>query len=208
MPIKTSSSVRPIVHHHIVLKPHHKWIIGGVSGLLIIFMISMSVFVYMIFVKQELNYKDLDNKVLNLRTETQRNINDISSSILQTKEDLNSINSNLGDISKEFSQLKASVGEDFSGIIEDSVKSVVTIKTDVAQGTGFIITSDGYVVTNAHVLSRASIVKAIDYQQEILDADLIGYDPNLDIALLKLSGSYSSIKLGNSNIPGRLNSLQ
>mgnify|MGYP001599049880 CR=1 FL=1 len=199
MPIRYQPGVRPIVHHHIVLKPHHKWIIGGASTLLILFMITMSIFTYMIFVKQELNYNTLDRRILDLRTETQKNINDLSSSLLETKEDLSSINSDLGDINKEFSQLKASAGEDFSGVIEDSVKSVVTIRTDVSQGTGFIITSDGYAVTNAHVLSGGSIVKAINYKQETLDADFIGYDADLDIALLKLPGSYSELKLGNSN---------
>jgi len=192
-------SQRPIVHHHIVLKPHHKWIIGGATGLLILFMITMSVFVYMIFAKQELNYNLLNNKISDLRVETQKNINDISLSILETKEDLNSINADLGNISSEFSQLKASAGDDFSNIIEDAVKSVVTIRTDVSQGTGFVITSDGYAVTNAHVLSGGSVVKAINYQQEILDAELIGYDKNLDIALLKLSGSYSKLELGDSD---------
>ncbi|MCX6749342.1 MAG: trypsin-like peptidase domain-containing protein [Candidatus Pacearchaeota archaeon] len=192
-------SQRPIVNHHIVLKPHHKWIIGGATGLLILFMITMSVFVYMIFAKQELNYNLLNNKISDLRTETQKNINDISLSILETKEDLTSLNADLGNISSEFSQLKASAGDDFSNIIEDAVKSVVTIRTDVSQGTGFVITSDGYAVTNAHVLSGGSVIKAINYQQEILDADFIGYDENLDIALLKLPGSYSELKLGDSD---------
>jgi S1-C subfamily serine protease len=183
---------RPIVHHHIILKPHHKWIIGGVSTLLILFIIIMSVFMYIIFVKQELNYNALDRRILDLRTETQKNLNDISSSLLKT-------NSNLGNISQEFSQLKASAGDDFSGIIENSVKSVVTIRTDISQGTGFVITSDGYAVTNAHVLAGGSIVQAINYKQEIIKANFIGYDSDLDIALLKLPGDYSELKLGDSD---------
>ncbi len=190
--MKNSNSPRPIIHHHIVLKPHHKWIIGSVSTLIFILIITLSIFTYTSFVKQELNYNVLDKKISDLSAETQKNINDISSNLLKT-------NSVIRNISLDFSQLRASAGNDFSGIIDSSVPSVVTIKTDVAQGTGFVITSDGYVVTNAHILGGSSIVQAVNYKQQILDAKFIGYDSNLDIALLKIPGTYSSLKLGNSN---------
>src|SRR3989338_3592680 len=48
--------------------------------------------------------------------------------------------------------LKAKTSADFSGIVEQVVDSVVSIKTNSAQGTGFIISNEGYIVTNAHVL--------------------------------------------------------
>ena len=51
------------------------------------------------------------------------------------------LGSQIGSIDKEMDLLKASAGEDFSGIIEDAIKSVVTIRTDVSQGTGYIIES-------------------------------------------------------------------
>ena len=100
--------------------------------------------------------------------------------------------------------MKASAGEDFSGIIEDTIKSVVTIRTDSGQGTGFIISDEGYLVTNAHVLADkdgklASNIKAITYEQKIIMANFIGYDGSLDVALLKIPGDYDSLKLENSD---------
>ncbi len=174
------------------LKRHHKWIIGSFSSLIIIFMITISVFTYLAFAKQELNYNLLDQRIINLQTETQSNINTITENILQTKEEL-------GVIGKEFSVLKATAGEDFSGIIDEAIKSVVTIRTDVGQGTGFIITNEGYIVTNAHVLAGRSEVNSITYEQEVLTTNLIGFDDVLDIALLKISGTHTPLKFGDSN---------
>ncbi len=190
---------RPIVHHHIILKPHHKWILGGAGTIVILLLITLSIFSYASYVRQEYNYNLLNKKINDLSTQTQGNINALSSSILKTQQGLNLLNVNVGNITDQFVQLKASVGSDFSGIIEKDVPSVVTIRTDVAQGTGFIITNDGYVVTNAHVLEGASMVQAIDDNQNVIDASLVGYDPNLDIALLKIPGNYSKLILGNSN---------
>ncbi len=181
-----------------VLRKHHKWLIGSFSSLIIIFMITISIFTYMIFIRQEINYNLLNDKITNLEVETHSSINEISSSLMQTKETVNVLSTEIGGISEEFSELKASVGEDFSGIIEDAIKSVVTIRTDISQGTGFIITDDGYVITNAHVLSQATQVESITYSQEILPTEFIGYDGVLDIALLKIEGDYNKLKLDDS----------
>jgi len=111
----------------------------------------------------------------------------------------------LGSLSQELNLLKASAGEDFSGIIEDAIESVVTIKTSAGfQGTGFIISDDGYLVTNAHVLADedgrlASSIQIITYGQKTKDSIFIGYNGELDIALLKISGSYNSLEFGDSD---------
>ena len=53
-------------------------------------------------------------------------------------------------------------------------------------GTGVILTEDGYVVTNAHVIAGGlSAWVALD-TGEVLDAELVGFDSNEDLALLKL----------------------
>ncbi|HEB47196.1 MAG TPA: trypsin-like serine protease [Candidatus Pacearchaeota archaeon] len=179
------------------LKKHHKWIIGG-SSVIIIFMITISIFTYMIFVRQELNYNLLGKKITDLKIETNTNINSLSEGLIQTNEDLGSLSSRLGIIHEEFGFLKASVGADFSGVVENSVPSVVTIRTDVSQGTGFIVEERGYIVTNAHVLTDGTLVNVITYEQEIIEADLVGYDTTFDIALLKIPGTHDTLKFGNS----------
>lgn len=181
------------------LKRHHKWLIGSFSSLVIIFMITIGVFTYMIFVKQELNYNLLNQKITNLQTETQSNVNTITENIIQNREELNSLNSELGIIGEEFNILKATAGDDFSGIIDEVIKSVVSIRTNVGQGTGFIITDDGYIVTNAHVLEGGSQVHSITYELEMIETELIGYDIALDIALLKIPGNPVALEFGDSD---------
>ena len=55
-----------------------------------------------------------------------------------------------------------------------------------ALGTGFIISADGYVVTNAHVIEGADKVKVRLVDEREFDADVVGRDAKLDLALLKL----------------------
>lgn len=134
------------------------------------------------------------------RSGLQENIN---LNYLQTQNQIDQLRSNLlstqEDFSSQINQLKASASADFSGIIEEAVKSVVSIKTDVAQGSGFIITSDGYIVTNAHVLQGAHYAKALTSDNELIDAEPIGLDPSADVALLKIFGSYKALDFGDSD---------
>jgi S1-C subfamily serine protease len=162
-------------------------------------MIVSGIFTYMIFVRQEVNYNNLDNKITNLRLETHNSINSISTSLLDTKEEVNSLNSEFGIIGKEFDLLKASAGEDFSGIIEDAIKSVVTIRTDISQGTGFIISTEGYVVTNYHVVEDAQAATIISSDTQEHAVSLIGYDDEWDLALLKIEGDYNKLIFENSD---------
>jgi len=58
-----------------------------------------------------------------------------------------------------------------------------------ALGTGFIIAPDGYVITNAHVVESADQVKVRLADEREFAADVVGRDPKLDLALLKLRGA-------------------
>ncbi|MEK6859444.1 MAG: trypsin-like peptidase domain-containing protein [Nanoarchaeota archaeon] len=130
------------------------------------------------------------NQKLNINNaELQSKINELAKNLLETKTDL----------TQQVGSIKAKTSSDFSGIIDSAIASVVTIRTDVAQGTGFIISSDGYVVTNAHVLYDATAVEAITSSQETKAMKLIGYNKNMDIALLKINGNYNYLELEDSN---------
>ena len=66
-------------------------------------------------------------------------------------------------------------------------------------GSGFIISTDGYVLTNNHVIADADeiIVRLSDRSE--LEAKLIGTDPRSDVALLKVEGTgLPTVKLGKS----------
>ena len=65
-------------------------------------------------------------------------------------------------------------------------------KTTQAQGSGFFITADGYLVTNNHVVEHASEVTLVTDDGTTLPAKVIGTDKKTDLALLKVtkSGTY------------------
>lgn len=184
------------------LKRHHRWIIGSFSSIIILFMLTSGVLTYLILVQQELNFERLNQKIEDLQADTQSKINDLTESLFQTNE---VINKEVGSLSQELDLLKASASADFSGIIEDAIKSVVTIKTSAGfQGTGFIVEERGYIITNAHVLADesgelADTIQAITFEQRIKNAEFIGFDKELDIALLKISGEYDSLIFDNSD---------
>ena len=67
-----------------------------------------------------------------------------------------------------------------------------------AQGSGFFITADGYVVTNNHVVEKGGkTVQVTTDDGRTLDAKVIGTDPKSDLALLKVTepGTYPFVKL-------------
>ncbi|ALF29231.1 DegQ family serine endoprotease [Brucella abortus] len=57
----------------------------------------------------------------------------------------------------------------------------------VAQGSGFVISEDGYVVTNNHVVSDGDAYTVVLDDGTELDAKLIGADPRTDLAVLKIN---------------------
>ena len=77
--------------------------------------------------------------------------------------------------------------------------SVVLIETDMATGSGFIITEDGYVVTNYHVVEDARSIEVVLYDNSSYPATLEGYDSSNDVAVLKMEGLFQAVKLGSSD---------
>ena len=68
-------------------------------------------------------------------------------------------------------------------------------------GSGFIIDKDGYIVTNNHVVENAEKIKVKLKDGKEFDAEIIGRDPNTDLALIKISpeNNLPALMLGNSN---------
>jgi serine protease Do len=58
----------------------------------------------------------------------------------------------------------------------------------LAQGSGFFISADGYVVTNGHVVSDSQSVEIETDMQKTYKAKVVGADPKTDVALLKVDG--------------------
>jgi serine protease Do len=69
-------------------------------------------------------------------------------------------------------------GRSRSNIVEREVKGL---------GSGFVISSDGYIVTNDHVAGHATKITVSFPDGKTMDAELVGTDPASDIALLKVN---------------------
>jgi serine protease Do len=70
----------------------------------------------------------------------------------------------------------------------------------MASGSGVIISPDGYIVTNNHVVAKADKIDITLNDHRQFKAKVIGTDPNTDLALIKIDGANLPIvKLGNSD---------
>ncbi len=79
-----------------------------------------------------------------------------------------------------------------------NVNSVVGITTSIttnywgykttaaASGSGFIITEDGYILTNHHVIENSNSIKVALYNGETYKAEIVGYDESNDLAVIKI----------------------
>jgi len=67
-------------------------------------------------------------------------------------------------------------------------------------GSGVIISPDGYIITNNHVVDGATDIKVTLSDRRILPAKLIGTDPLTDLAVIKIEGSnFPNVPLGDSS---------
>lgn len=93
-----------------------------------------------------------------------------------------------------------------------NVNSTVGITTEVttnyfgyttttpASGSGFILTEDGYIVTNYHVIEDSTSISVALYDGSTYDAKIVGYDDSNDIAVLKIEATgLTPVILGDSS---------
>ena len=73
-------------------------------------------------------------------------------------------------------------------------------REQVGTGSGVIVTDDGYIVTNNHVISGASEIEVTIEDNKVYKAQLVGTDPATDIALLKIDAeNLPTISYGDSD---------
>ena len=133
----------------------------------------------------------------NFKKQNQQEIKTLSNLIDQIEQQssikLNELKEELKDI-----QIKSA---DFSAIVDDVLQSVVSVQTNVGQGSGAIIDAKGYIVTNVHVISGASTIRAVTYSGKTYNANtVVGYDSNADIAVLKIDAAgLKALNFGDSD---------
>jgi serine protease Do len=73
-------------------------------------------------------------------------------------------------------------------------------RPQMASGSGVIISPDGYIVTNNHVVEKAEKIDIVTNDHHNYSAKVIGTDPSTDLALIKIDGhDLPIVKLGNSD---------
>lgn len=161
------------------------------------------------------NLRNIETQInalgLNLSSEINSMGTDFSRFKQQNQQEITALSSLIDQIEQQsnikLSELKSELKDiqiksaDFSGIVDDVLKSVVSVKTNVGQGSGAIIDRNGYIVTNVHVINGASSVKAVTYSGDSYNANtLVGYDEPADIAVLKISASnLNALDFGDSD---------
>ena len=146
---------------------------------------------------------------------------DLSDKVLDGNSNPYALRTSLGDAN--------GLSGDFVAASENSINSVVHVTTKVVKtnfqrdlfsemfygpgaggkefkqygsgsGSGVIVSSEGYIVTNNHVIEDASEIEVILNDNSKYTAKLIGTDPSTDIAVLKIEGGkFTPIALGNSD---------
>ena len=75
------------------------------------------------------------------------------------------------------------------------------IVTFPSSGSGFLVSSSGYIVTNDHVIENAASITVLLYDGRQYSAEVVGRAPNSDLAVIKIEGQvFSYLSFGNSDI--------
>ncbi|MFC1676060.1 Do family serine endopeptidase [Planctomycetota bacterium] len=70
-----------------------------------------------------------------------------------------------------------------------------------AQGSGFIVSSEGYILTNNHVIAKAEKITVTLADKREFKAEIIGTDPDSEVAVIKIEGdNFTSLELADSDV--------
>ena len=92
----------------------------------------------------------------------------------------------------------------YSEIYDRAIPSAISIEAvsseGYSSGSGVVLTEDGYLITNAHVVAGARSVSVMLYDNRVLPASLVGFDAVEDLAVLKIEASgLTPAQFGDSN---------
>ena len=92
--------------------------------------------------------------------------------------------------------------QDIYTSVIDSVVSISSATAGgTATGTGIIMSSDGYVITNHHVIEGAAVILVLDNEGTQYEAEIVGSDETSDLAVLKIEATdLKPAEFGNSSV--------
>ena len=167
------------------------------TGILILLLLGIGSAIYYFFIFQP----QLDARLLTLQSQhatttgaEQKNqpatiLNKPSAALIAQKQQANI--AQLAQASQVLSNQK---------IIAKVKPAVVYIETGTELGSGFIVESDGYILTNAHVVTGATVVNVTLSDGTKYAGTVVGRDENVDVALIKIdAANLPTETLGNSD---------
>lgn len=144
---------------------------------------------------------ELEKEVSDLRNESAKAIKGLGGNIdalikesEKSKKEIEKLTEGL----EELENVQIQASKDFSLIIEDVIDSVVVVKAGDSFGSGVFVSPE-YLITNYHVVKDSEddlVIGTVDNKG--FRADLIGYEPNVDIAVLQVkNGNFPFLEFEN-----------
>jgi len=115
---------------------------------------------------------------------------------------IDSSTKDIAEIRSDLEAMEGTVGVSPASVYESSRKSVVIIRDETKQGSGFMWRSEDYILTNWHVVNETSEVTVEFYDGTRRPATVLGLDAYSDVAVLSVTGAPEEavpLTLGNSS---------
>ena len=160
-----------------------------------------------------LSHKDQEQTVSAVKTVDETEINVLREQIAALQTQINEMESQ--QVTGQIEALQTEVSSQITRVVEEIAPAVVTITAVIpgtmtyfgrtsdstSMGSGVIISEDGYILTNNHVISSGKEYYAELANGTVLQAELISADSFSDLAVLKVDGEVPAVaKLGNSDL--------
>ena len=143
----------------------------------------------MMIANQESLRDELTRDITDLRQKNQFEVRELVKTVSQQKKDFE----------KEIESLKLTPGDSVE-VIKEAVENVVTVTTEISTGSGLLFSSDGKIITNAHVIQGAEFVNIQTFDGGTYGAEIIGFDTFTDIAVLKIEGEFEYFEFADSDL--------
>jgi serine protease Do len=84
--------------------------------------------------------------------------------------------------------------------LQNLIPGDTSLAPELSGGTGFLVSTDGYILTNNHVIEGADFITVTLYDKRTLPAEVIGFDATTDVALIKIAADkLPRVPLGDSD---------
>ncbi len=155
-------------------------------------------------------FNELQGSLSGFKMEMYNVITNINGKIGIVEEDFkksaSSLTSSIQNLEVENKKLDKSLKEvqiksqDFSSIIEETLESVVSIQTNLGLGSGVVVSNEGYIVTNHHVIDGINAGAIITYKKGNFPMRIVKKDPKLDLAVIAIEGKIKPLDFADSDL--------